>query len=218
MRRLTAVLALAVAAAACSGDAAPVTTVDPTSREAAAAEYAVSALRALDGTDAAGMTAADVSDLVLEACDRVDGGATAAAAATEVAAPTADPALLGEVVEVGVGLVCPDEPPTAIDLIVQYEASVNLALASAGIPLPEDAVGVLQAGPVTCDAFFTGGSAEQALLAAAGTLFDVPAASFDDLRSLTREEGILLGAVVASATAILCPEHDAAMREYLAGL
>lgn len=218
MRPLAALLALALTAGACTDDGVTASTIDPRSREAAASEYAASAQRALDGTAAEGMTISEVAALVLQACDRVDAGAGAAVAATEVAASTPDAGLLTEVVAVGVGLVCPDEPPTAIDLIVEYEASVNLALASAGVPLPEDPIGVLQAGPVTCDAFFTGGSAEQALLAAAGTLFAIPSASFDDLRSLSQEDGLLLGAVVASATAILCPEHESSMREYLEGL
>ena len=218
MRGLVAALVVALLAGACSDDRATVSTIDPRSREAAAAEYAASALRALEGTDAEGMSVADVSALLLQACDRLDDGASAGGAAIDVAGSTPDPALLTEVVRVGVGLVCPEEPPTAIDLIIEYEASVNVALVSAGVSLPEDPIGVLQAGPVTCDAFFTGGSAEQALIAAAGTLFDAPAMSFDDLRSLTQEEGILLGAVVASATAILCPEHEATMRGFLEGL
>lgn len=218
VRPLAALLAVALLGAACADDGPTVTTIDPRSREAVAGDYAASALRALDGTAAEGMAASAVSALLLAACDRVDGGVPAAEAAVEVSATTPDPALLAEVVEVGIGLVCPDEPPTSLDLIVRYEASVNLALMAAGVGLPEDPVAVLQAGPVACDAFSTGGRAEQAFVGAAGTLFGVEAGTLDGLRALSEEEVLLLGAVVASATTILCPEHEAAMREFLEGL
>lgn len=218
-RGATAALLVLVVAAGCGGDGVPGPTTDPFSREALAADYGISALRALEGSSFESLDPGDVAGLVIDACALVDGGETPSSAAARVTADrgSADIALLAEVVEIGVGDVCSTAPPTALDLIVAYEASVAATMTAAGLEPPEDPAAALSAGPVVCDALDTGSSPEQAVLAAAGVLFGVTAGSMDGLSAagVSADDGVLLGAVVGSASAILCGEHRVAMEGFL---
>jgi len=106
-------VALAVFAAACGGAEPAETTVDP--RVEAAADFAFSARRAIEGTRFDGLGDGEVASLVIELCDDLstssDPDAEVMAFIEGVAAPPGeeiDDQIMGIVLAEGAIAVCPD--------------------------------------------------------------------------------------------------------------
>ena len=70
-----------------------------------------------------------------------------------------------------------------------------------------------------CDVLRADAGVEAALLSAIDSLFGVSVGSIDDLVGvIDGDQGLVAGAVLASATAILCPDYAADVETFMAGL
>jgi len=102
-------------------------------------------------------------------------------------------------------------------MIVFYLDAVRAAVQDGGALSAFDEGDVIRAGPVVCETLRSGAGVEQALLAVVGDLFGVEAETLDGITGVVAaDQGLVSGAVLASAAALLCPEYagdvDAFMR------
>jgi hypothetical protein len=175
--------------------------------ERAATEYAASALRALEGTAFESLGVAGLSALIEGLCNGLGVGAIGVMAAdTGIAASEGDVAIVLEVLRTGLDQVCEDK--VVIDLTSIYLGAVAQAASGAGATDAYDEIAAIRAAPVVCDALRSGSGAEVALLGAMETLYGIRAASLEGIAGrVSPEQGVVAGAVLAAATAIVCPEH-----------
>jgi hypothetical protein len=125
--------------------------------------------------------------------------------------------ILAEVLTTGVTQVCPDRAP--VDLTGFYVDAVFGTVEAGGAAAAFDEGDVIRSGPIVCEALTGGAGVEVALLDAIDSLFGVRVTSIDALvGAIDGEQGLVAGAVVASATAILCPEYAADVEAFMAGL
>ncbi len=202
---------------ACGGGADPLSTVATVeSLEGAAATFAVSAQRALDGTTFEDLGPVVIADLVTGLCRGLGMGAIPATIdGLEVGGSVENREILVEVLTVGMAQVCPDRAP--IDLTSFYLDAVRVAVQDGGALSAFDEGDVIRAGPVACETLRSDAGVEAALLEVIGKLFGVEAETLDGLTGVvTGDQALVSGAVLASATALLCPEYagdvDAFMR------
>ena len=187
-----------------------------TQSEALAKRSLRSAQRALDGTAFEDLGPLVIADLVTGLCRGLGTGAIPATIdGLEVGGSVDDREILVEVLTVGMVQVCPDRAP--IDLTGFYLDAVRAAVENGGALSAFDESDVIRAGPVACEALRSGAGVEAALLEVIGKLFGVEAETLDGLAGVvTGDQGLVSGAVLASATALLCPEYagdvDAFMR------
>ena len=214
MARATVMLLLM---AACGGGTSPSSTVTAVgSLENPAATFAVSAERALDGTAFGALGPVVIADLVTRLCRGLGVGAIPATIdGLDIDAFADDRQILIEVLTVGMVQVCPDRAP--VDLTGFYLGAVRAAVQEGEALGAFDQGDVIRAAPVACEALRSGGGVEAALLAVIGSLCGLEAESLDGLTDVVAaDQGLVSGAVLASATALLCPEFvgdvDAFMR------
>jgi len=200
------IVAFVLVLAACGGGTSATTTTAPASDlDRVASSYAVTALRALEGTAFEALDARDLAGVVVDLCEGLGVGAMGVAAADlGIEAPETDVAILLEVLRTGLDQVC--EERVVVDLTSIYLRTITTAVTEAGAEGAYDEIAVIRAAPVVCDALEAGAGAEAALLDAVAVLYGVEAASLPDL-TIGPEQGLVAGAVLASATALLCPEH-----------
>ena len=212
-------LAIVLVLAACGGDGAPTTTADvPGPVDRAASDYASSAMRALDGTAFEVLDAADVADVVAGLCEGLGVGAIGVAAAdTGIVAGDRDVAIFLEVLRTGLDQVCEDR--VVVDLTAIYLGTIANAVSSAGVGAAYDEIAAIRAAPVACAALDRGTGAGPALLDVVATLFGVTADSIDGLEGVIDDaQGLVAGAVLASAAALLCPEHLGTIEDLVGSL
>ena len=230
MRRTAALLLAAVAvAAACSEAGPPASAAD----RLAAAEYARTARRALETTRFGGLGDRWLVDLVADACDALgpatDGDAAVASIVAGAAAAVgpgdaADDRILLEVVTTGMAAACPEAVLAATTGPAagpedRYLLAVGIAADEAGMA-PGSAL-LLESGRAACRAMDGGADPERGVLDAAALLFGVEAAGLGDLEAdpgIGIAGGRVLGTLLASAAAFLCPEHAERVAAYVAGL
>ena len=211
-----AIVPLLLLSACGGGGGSSSTSSTVVSLEGPAATFAASAERAFDGTAFEALGSDVIADLVVGLCRGLGVGAIPATIdGLDVVAPADDRAILIEVLTVGMVQVCPDRAP--VDLTGFYLDAVIAAAQDAEALSALDEGDVIRAGPVACETMRSGAGVEAALLAVVGSLFGVEAESLDDLTAVvTGDQGVVSGAVLASATALLCPEYagdvDAFMR------
>ena len=212
------VLVLALTLAACSSDVATSASVASADAERLAAEYAVSAERALGGTAFEPLGSDELAGIVVGLCLGFGVGAIPATIdGLDVAAPAGDVAILSEVLVVGVGQVCPERAP--LDVIGIYLDAVAGAARDARAEAAFDEAAAVRAAPVVCESLESGAGVEAALLAAVWALFEIDAAGVDDLAGrLDGDQGLIAGAVLGSATALLCPKHVGEVEAFVVGL
>lgn len=212
MRRLVAALAVVLVACGGSGGA---TTTAPSDARSASTAYAVSAMRALEGTPYEQLGVAGIADVITGLCDGLGVGAIGVAAAdTGIAADDGDVAIFLEVLRTGLDQVC--EEKVVVDLTALYLRSIRSALGDTGVTFDE--IALIRSAPVVCAAL-EAADAETALLAAVFTLYGVDAGSVDGLAGrIDADQGLVAGAVLASATALLCPEHLPAVETLMESL
>lgn len=201
---------IALVAAACGGPPAPPST---TGYARASADYAASALRALDGTAFETLGVQGLADAIESLCDGLGVGAMGVAAAdTGIVATDPEVAIFLEVLRTGLDQVC--EEKVVVDLTGIYQSTVETAVTQGGAAGAYDEVAAIRAAPAVCDALDLGEGVEPALLEAAATLFGIGAGTVGDL-SLTPDQGLVVGAVLATATALVCPEHLEVVESFL---
>jgi len=204
---------------ACGGGADPSSTVTAAaSLESPAEAFAVSAQRALDGTAFEVPGAELIADLVIGLCRGLGVGAIPATVDDlDSAASPEDRAILVEVLTVGMVQVCPDRAP--VDLTSFYVGAVRSAVQGGGVLSAFDEGDVIRAAPVACEVLRSGTGVEAALLAVIDSLFGIEAESLDGLSGLVAaDQGLVLGAVLASATALLCPEYASDVDAFMGSL
>lgn len=208
-------LALVLVVAAGCSEAPATTTVAGSPRRNAAVQYATSALRALEGTEFEVLGAAGLGGLVVDLCEGLGVGAIGVAAAdTGIDAPDEDVTILLEVLRTGLDQVCPEQ--VAVDLAAIYLEAVSGAAESAGAIGAFDEIAVIRAAPVVCDTLDSGEGPEEAVQAAVWVLYGVRVDSADGLGARIGEDrGVVTGAVLAAATALVCPEHLGAVESFL---
>lgn len=214
MTRLAALVVLvAVVVAACGGGAAPATT---SAFSGDARRYAADADRALDGTRFADVPAADLA----AALDAICAGTGPLPAAIEAAiagfgAPAEPPGdgIMAEVLVAGIAQVCPQR--AAADLSAAFLASVAVTIdQEGGAPVADDIA--LTAGLSVC-ATLDRGTPQDAVLTAAAALYGIETGA-EGTVTATPEQGVGIGAVIASAVAYLCPEHRDRVAAFVDGL
>lgn len=208
----SAVAALALVIAGCGG-AASTTTADPL--RPAALAFAADAERALDGTRFEGVTGADLADAIVDLCttdttigEEIEGlgAATAVAGDIEIAR---------EVLREAMTQVCPTRTGNAA-AIDAFLASARRAIASSEVDLTFDDDPLIIAGTSVCTTLDAGQGPGEAILVSAAVLFGVEASAVADLDTLVgAPEGIALGAVLASAAASLCPDHQVEVAQFV---
>jgi len=223
-------VALAVFAAACGGAEPAETTVDP--RVEAAADFAFSARRAIEGTRFDGLGDGEVASLVIELCDDLstssDPDAEVMAFIEGVAAPPGeeiDDQIMGIVLAEGAIAVCPD----AVDAAslraweaappeVRYLTAVEAVAPELDVELTAD--DLVAAGEIVCAVLDAGGSPDEAVVAEFSELFGISGISVDDIASgeAGEREGLLAGGVLGGAASFLCPQHRDAVMAYLEAL
>jgi len=194
--------------AACGGGADPSSTVTTAaSLEIPAAAFAVSAQRALDGTAFEVLGPELIADLLIGLCRGLGVGAIPATVDDlDSGASSEDREILVEVLTVGMVQVCPDRAP--VDLTGFYVGAVRSAVQDGGALSAFDEGDVIRVGPVACQVLRSGAGVEAALLAVVNSLFGVEAEGLAGLAGLVAaDQGLVSGAVLASATALLCPEY-----------
>ena len=204
---------------ACGGGAGPASTVTTlVALEDPAAAFAVSAERALEGTVFEDLGSVAIADLVVYLCRGLGLGAIPASIdGLGFGEPAVDREILIEVLTVGVTQVCPSR--ASVDLTGFYLDAVRAIAEDGGALDAFDAGDVIRAGPVVCEALRSGAGVEAALLAVVGSLFDVDAEGIDGLtRLVDGAQGLVSGAVLASATALLCSEHAGEVEAFIAAL
>ena len=205
--------------AACGGAADPSSTVTTAaSLESPAAAFAVSAQRALDETAFELLGPELIADLVIGLCRGLGVGAIPATVDDlDSGASPEDREILVEVLTVGMVQVCPDRAP--VDLTGFYVGAVRSAVRDRGALSAFDEGDVIRAGPVACQVLRSGAGVEAALLAVVDSLFGVEAESLDSLAGLVAtDQGLVSGAVFASATALLCPEYAGEVDAFMGSL
>jgi len=215
-RSLVAIVALLVACGG-GGAASPTTVGGVGEIDRAAAEYASSAMRALDGTAFDVVEASDLSGVIVDLCDGLGVGAMGVAAAdTGIVADDADLLIFLEVLRTGLDQVCEDR--VVVDFTSIYLDTLDRALAALGIESGYDEVAAIRAAPLVCGQLDAGHGVEGALVAIFGAMFGdsdgVPPA--ESLPAAGGDVGAVAGAVLASATALLCPEHMGAVETFMA--
>jgi hypothetical protein len=223
IRRSIAVAgALAIVLGGCGGDATSVSTSTTTDSspvlQPRAAVYAASAQRALDGTVFDNLGEERVADLVVGLCQGLGVGAIGPTIdGLEISGGAVDQDILAEVLTIGMAQVCPDRAP--VDLASFYVDAVAGTAESAGAQGAFDEGDVVRAGPIVCDALTADAGVEGALLDTIDSLFGVRAGSLDEVIGvIDGDQGLVAGAVVAAATAILCPEYAADVETFMSGL
>lgn len=221
VRRITIVvvgLIMTVLVAACSSGSGPAGTVTTESFGAAANEYAISAERALAGTVFEQVGPEALAGLVVGLCEGFGIGAIPATVdGIGLAASVEDQEIIAEVLIVGVVQVCPDRAP--VDLTGFYLDAVVGTAETAGALGAFDEGDVVRAGPVVCDVLKSEAGVEAALLEVVERLFGVTVDDVDSLvGSIDDDQGVLTGAVLASATAVLCPQYAAAVEAFMESL
>jgi len=203
---------------ACSSDSSPSSTQTIAASAGSAAEFAASAERALEATVFEDLGTSGIADLVTNLCQGLGVGAIPATIdGLDIDASSADEEIITEVLAVGLSQVCPDRAP--IDLAGFYLDAVTTAVQDGSALSALEDGDVIRAGPVVCDALQNGSGVEAALLAVVRDLFAVEANSVDGLSGLMdAEQGLVAGAVLAAATAFLCPEHAGAVEAFMASL
>lgn len=211
------IVALLVAACGKGGESV-VTSTTVESFGAAAADYARSAERALAGTAFEAVAPSAIAGAIVDLCGGFGIGAIPAAiGGFDLAASVADQEIIAEVLVVGLVQVCPDRAP--VDLTGFYLAAVAGAAESAGALGALDEGGVVRAGPLVCDVLESEAGVEGALLAVVESLFGVAVGDVDSLAgSIDGEQGVVAGAVLASATALLCPQYTTAVESFMESL
>jgi hypothetical protein len=203
MKRVLPILLLVAACGGSSGEAT--TTSSAGDLGGAASSYATSALRALDGTEFEVLDARDLAEVVVGLCEGLGVGAMGVAAADlDIDAPEADVAILLEVLRTGLDQVC--EERVVIDLTAIYLSTIVSAVEEADAAAAYDEIEVIRAGPVVCERLEAGDGAEAALLAVVEVLYGAAAGSIADL-DIDTDQGRVTGAVLATATALLCPDR-----------
>ena len=221
-RSVAVAVALAFVLAVCGGDAVPVstlTTSDPSPvLPPRAAVFAASAQRALEGTVFDSLGEDRVADLVIGLCEGLGVGAIGPTIdGLEMSGSATDQDILSEVLTIGMAQVCPDRAP--VDLASFYVDAVSGAAEAAGAQGAFDQGDAIRAGPIVCDVLRADAGVEAALLSAIDSLFGVSVGSIDDLVGvIDGDQGLVAGAVLASATAILCPDYAADVETFMAGL
>jgi len=207
-----------VLVAACSSGSEPPVITTTESFSAAANEYAISAERALAGTVFEQMGSEALAGLVVGLCEGFGIGAIPATVdGIELAASVGDQEIIAEVLIVGVVQVCPDRAP--VDLTGFYlDAVVGTAEAAGALGAFVEG-DVVRAGPAVCDVLKSDAGVEAALLEVVARLFGV---AVDDINSLVGsiddDQGVVAGAALASATAVLCPQYAAAVQAFMESL
>jgi hypothetical protein len=228
-RAAALLLGFAVAASGCSEPAPPAGGAD----RLAAAEYALTARRALETTRFGTLGDGWLVDLLVDACGALKPGGDGDAAilavvgAASEGVPTGDAAedrILLEVVATGMATVCPEAVIAATTIPAdapedRYLLAVGVAADEAGMA-PDSGV-LFEAGGAACRAMDRGAGPERGVLDAAALLFGVEAGGLDELEADPRvgvAGGRVLGTLLASAAAFLCPEHGERVAAYVAGL
>ncbi len=221
VRRITIVvvgLIMTVLVAACSSGSGPAGIVTTESFGAAANEYAISAERALAGTVFEQVGPEALAGLLVGLCEGFGIGAIPATVdGIGLAASVEDQEIIAEVLIVGVVQVCPERAP--VDLTGFYLDAVVGTAETAGALGVFDEGDVVRAGPVVCDVLKSEAGVEAALLEVVERLFGVTVDDVDSLvGSIDDDQGVLTGAVLASATAVLCPQYAAAVEAFMESL
>ena len=211
------IITLLVAACGKDGESV-VTSTTVESFGLAATDYARSAERALAGTAFEAVAPGAIVDAIVDLCEGFGVGAIPATiGGFDLAASVADQEIIAEVLVVGVVQVCPDR--AAVDITGFYLDAVTGAAESAGALGAFDEGGVVRAGPVVCDALESEAGVEATLLAVVESLFGVIVGDVDSLvGSIDGKQGVVAGAVLASATALLCPQYTAAVEAFMESL
>ncbi len=116
----------------------------------------------------------------------------------------------------GIAQVCPDR--SGMELSRVFTETIAGAVAASGGAAFDEAAAMRAAAPV-CAALGAGEGADRALVSIAVSMFGADVAVFEDLDSaLGSDEGVVVGAVLAASTALLCPEHITAVESFLEGL
>jgi hypothetical protein len=197
-----------VIVAGCGGQAA--TERDPLRADALA--FAADADRALDGTDFEGVAATDLADAIVDLCSTdatMDG-------AIERLGPAGAPSveIAREVLVEALQQVCPTGDAAARGAFL---VATREAMATAGGDTDLGDALLLTAGSSVCASLDAGVGVPDALLIVAAAIYGVEASSLEDLE-VTVEQGVTLGAVLASAASVLCPEHAPAVSDFVEGL
>ena len=229
VRRLAALVVLAgLLASGCGrGEEATTTTVD--TRQADAAEFAVSAQRALDGTRFESLGDGLVAGLVLEACDQLGESSDPDAAVVEVVdridAPEGEPIddeIMAVVLAEGALAVCPEAVDAAAvrafrDAPPEEQFLVSIAAVAPVLEFEVTDTDLIDAGRIVCSVLDGGGTPEEAVVAEFEALFDVEASNVDEIAAgeLGEREGLLAGGVLGAAASFLCPQHRDGVTAYL---
>lgn len=212
-------LIMTVLVAACSSGSEPAVTAATTeSFDAAANEYAISAERALAGTVFERLGPGALASLVVGLCEGFGIGAIPATVdGTGLAAPAGDQEIIAEVLIVGVVQVCPELAP--VDLTGFYLDAVVGTAETAGALGAFDEGDVVRAGPVVCVVLESEAGVEAALLEVVESLFGVAVDDIDSLIGfIDDDQGVVAGAVLAAATAVLCPQYAVAVEAFMESL
>ena len=210
--------ALLVLLAACAGSGSADTTVPDTALQQRADAYAASAWRAVEGTEFAELGVGGLSDLVVELCEGLGVGAIGVAAAdTGIDAPDDDVTILLEVLRTGLDQVCEDQ--VVVDLTALYTRSVQEAAQSEDAGAAYDEIAAIRAGPAACRVLDDGRGAEAALLEAVDAMYGVRVESVAALDGrIDSDRAVVAGAVLASAAALVCPEHVDTVQRFMGEL
>ncbi len=204
---------------ACGGSAGPTSMVTiSASLEGHAAEFAASAERALDETVFEALGPGVITDVVVGLCEGLGMGAIEATIdGLGIEVPASDREILTEVLIVGMTQVCSDR--ASVDVTGFYLDAVGAAAQEANAMGVFDEGHVIRAASVVCETLQSGQGAETVLLAVVDSLFEVKVESLDKLDDLINiDQGIVSGAVLASATALLCPEHAGEVEAFIESL
>jgi hypothetical protein len=202
MRRL---LPMVLVVVACAGSSPGDDSTTTGAFDRAAAEYATTAMRAIEGTAFDVLEAEDVADLVVGLCEGLGVGAIGVAVAdTGVVASDDEVAIFLEVLQTGVVQVCPER--ASMDLTAVYLDTLQVAVTDLGAESAYDEIAAIRAAPVVCRELGSGSGGEGALLAVVESLYGIEASGMNDLE-IGPDRALVAGAVLAAATAVLCPEH-----------
>ncbi len=217
--RLAAAMLGAFVLAACSGSSGSARTpATVRGLDGLALEFAVSAERALQGTAFEVVSSEAVADLVVGLCKGLGVGAVPATVdGLGIEAQPGDQEILAEILTSGMVQVCGDRAP--VDLTGFYLDAVRGAVESSGGVAAFEEDDAIRAGPVVCATLESGLGVEAALLATVASLFGVVVGGADQLADvLDGDQGLVAGAVFASATALICPEFAGAVEAFVESL
>ena len=204
------------------GGASPAETADAEQR--AAVDYAESALRAIEGTRFEPLGVGWIADEVVAACaDLLAGGAASEVFATIIAdaevpeADAIDDAIAAVVLSEGVAAVCPSVSPTdgrRTDPVTDYLTATVPIVVAAGFGERFDGGTLVGAANEVCTALDAGTPPGDVVEALLESLFGGASAP----GSLGEAEGLVAGAVLGGAAAIVCPRHETLVATYIATL